>query len=131
MGARDPRQSTVHGGADDGAVMLDTTGAPGYLGCVGRMLARATPLYLPGGEQSVAGVVVLDDQQQALVVALFIFRVVVFNGHGWDVPDRVSSQARRVCVQPRAGLMMMLEDPARFCRIVESLLYDGDCRSDA
>jgi hypothetical protein len=84
--------------------MLDTTGAPGYLGGVGRVLARATPLYLPGGEQSAAG---------------------------RDVPDRVSSQARRVCVQPRAGHMMTLEDPARFCRIVESVLYDGDCRSGA
>lgn len=84
--------------------VLDTTGAPGYLGCVGRVLARATPLYLFGGEQSVAG---------------------------WDVPDWVLSQARRVCVQPRAGHMMMLEDPAAFCRIVESILYDGDCRSGA
>ncbi|KQV52023.1 alpha/beta fold hydrolase [Massilia sp. Root335] len=84
--------------------VLDTTGAPDYLGCVGRVLARATPLYLVGGEQSAAG---------------------------WDVPDWVLSQARRVCVQPRAGHMMMLEDPATFCRIVEAILYDGDCRSGA
>jgi pimeloyl-ACP methyl ester carboxylesterase len=84
--------------------VLDTTGAPDYLGCVGRVLARATPLYLVGGEQSAAG---------------------------WDVPDWVLSQARRVCVQPKAGHMMMLEDPATFCRIVESILYDGDCRSGA
>lgn len=59
------------------------------------MLARATPLYLVGGEQSAAG---------------------------WDVPDRVP---------PKAGHMMMLEDPATFCRIVEAILYDGDCRSGA
>jgi pimeloyl-ACP methyl ester carboxylesterase len=84
--------------------VLDTTAAPDYLGCVGRVLARATPLYLVGGEQSAAG---------------------------WDVPDWVLSQARRVCVQPRAGHMMMLEDPAAFCRIVEAILYDGDCRSGA
>jgi pimeloyl-ACP methyl ester carboxylesterase len=84
--------------------VLDTTGAPDYLGCVGRVLARATPLYLVGGEQSAAG---------------------------WDVPDWVLSQARRVCVQPKTGHMMMLEDPAGFCRIVESILYDGDCRSGA
>lgn len=82
--------------------VLDTTGAPDYLGCVGRVLARATPLYLVGGEQSSAG---------------------------WDVPDWVLSQARRVCVQPRAGHMMMLEDPGNFCRIVESILYEEGCRS--
>jgi len=79
--------------------VLDTTGAPDYLGCVGRVLARATPLYLVGGEQSSAG---------------------------WDVPDWVLAQARRVCVQPKTGHMMMLEDPAGFCRIVESILYAGD-----
>ena len=82
--------------------VLDTTGAPDYLGCVGRVLARATPLYLVGGEQSSAG---------------------------WDVPDWVLAQARRVCVQPKTGHMMMLEDPGNFCRIVESILYDEGCRS--
>jgi pimeloyl-ACP methyl ester carboxylesterase len=81
--------------------VLDTTGDPDYLGCVGRVLARATPLYLVGGEQSSAG---------------------------WDVPDWVLSQARRVCVQPKAGHMMMLEDPGNFCRIVESILYEENCR---
>lgn len=84
--------------------VLDTTGAPDYLGCVGRVLARATPLYLVGGEQSSAG---------------------------WDVPDWVLAQARRVCVQPKTGHMMMLEDPGNFCRIVESILYEETCRSDA
>jgi pimeloyl-ACP methyl ester carboxylesterase len=80
--------------------VLDTTGAPDYLGCVGRVLARATPLYLVGGEQSAAG---------------------------WDVPDWVLAQARRICVQPKTGHMMMLEDPGNFCRIVESILYEEDC----
>jgi len=80
--------------------VVATTGAPDYLGCVGRVLARATPLYLVGGEQSAAG---------------------------WDVPEWVLAQARRVCVQPKAGHMMMLEDPAAFCRIVESILYDEAC----
>ncbi len=84
--------------------VLDTTGAPDYLGCVGRVLARATPLYLVGGEQSSAG---------------------------WDVPDWVLAQARRVCVQPKTGHMMMLEDPGNFCRIVESILYEENCRSGA
>ncbi|KGF83076.1 hypothetical protein IA69_02275 [Massilia sp. JS1662] len=82
--------------------VLDTTGAPDYLGCVGRVLARATPLYLVGGEQSSAG---------------------------WDVPDWVLAQARRVCVQPKTGHMMMLEDPGNFCRIVESILYEENCLS--
>jgi pimeloyl-ACP methyl ester carboxylesterase len=86
--------------------VLDTTGAPDYLGCVGRVLARATPrsipLFLVGGEQSSAG---------------------------WDVPDWVLAQARRVCVQPKTGHMMMLEDPGNFCRIVESILYDEGCPS--
>jgi pimeloyl-ACP methyl ester carboxylesterase len=84
--------------------VLGTTGAPDYLGCVGRVLARATPLYLVGGEQSAAG---------------------------WDVPDWVLAQARRVCVQPKTGHMMMLEDPGNFCRIVESILYDEGCPSGA
>jgi pimeloyl-ACP methyl ester carboxylesterase len=84
--------------------VLDMTGAPDYLGCVGRVLARATPLYLVGGEQSSAG---------------------------WDVPDGVLAQARRVCVQPKTGHMMMLEDPGTFCRIVESILYDEACANPA
>lgn len=84
--------------------VVAVTGAPDYLGCVGRVLSRATPLYLVGGEQSAAG---------------------------WDVPEWVLAQARRVCVQPKAGHMMMLEDPGAFCRIVESILYDDACANPA
>jgi len=84
--------------------VVAVTGAPDYLGCVGRVLARATPVYLVGGEQSAAG---------------------------WDVPEWVLAQARRVCIQPKTGHMMMLEDPDTFCRIVESILYDEACAKSA
>jgi hypothetical protein len=65
---------------------------------VRRVLVRGTDLYLLGGEQSAAG---------------------------WDVPEWVLAAARQVLVQPRAGHMMMLEDPRNFCRIVGSIIEGG------
>jgi pimeloyl-ACP methyl ester carboxylesterase len=75
--------------------VLDVTGAPSYLETVRRVLARGAPLYLLGGELSVAG---------------------------WDVPEWVLALARASMVQPKAGHMMMLEDPAAFCAIVGGIV---------
>ena len=77
---------------------VQETGKPEWLDLVRRVLVRDTPLYLLGGEQSAAG---------------------------WDVPEFVLAAARQVLVQPRTGHMMMLEDPAGFCRIVGSII-EGD-----
>ena len=75
--------------------VLDVTGAPDYLETVRRVLERGTPVWLVGGEQSAAG---------------------------WDVPDWVMADACGIRIQPRAGHMMMLEDPAAFCGIVAEIL---------
>jgi pimeloyl-ACP methyl ester carboxylesterase len=71
------------------------TGAPDYLALVRRVLGRGTPLWLLGGELS---------------------------SSGWDIPEWVLALARGSLVQPKAGHMMMLEDPAAFCRIVGAIL---------
>jgi pimeloyl-ACP methyl ester carboxylesterase len=78
--------------------VLDVTGAPDYLELVRRVLLRGTPLWLVGGEQSAAG---------------------------WDIPDWVLAAARGIHAQPRAGHMMMLEDPATFAAIVAAILDEA------
>ena len=75
--------------------VLDVTGAPDYLALVGRVLARGTPLWLLGGELS---------------------------SSGWDIPAWVLALARGSLVQPKAGHLMMLEDPAAFCGIVGGIV---------
>ena len=75
--------------------VLATTAAPDYLALVRRVLARGAPLWLLGGELSASG---------------------------WDVPEWVLALARGSLVQPKAGHMMMLEDPAAFCGIVAAIL---------
>lgn len=75
--------------------VLDVTGAPSYLDGVRRLLGSGLPLYLLGGELSAAG---------------------------WDVPEWVLALACRSLVQPKAGHMMMLEDPAAFCGIVGAIV---------
>lgn len=79
--------------------IIDVTGKPDWLELVRRVLVRGAPLYLLGGEQSAAG---------------------------WDVPEWVLAAARQVLVQPKAGHMMMLEDPRAFCRILASIIDGGD-----
>jgi pimeloyl-ACP methyl ester carboxylesterase len=78
--------------------VLAVTGAPDYLDLVRRVLARGTPLWLLGGELSASG---------------------------WDVPEWVLVLARGSLVQPKAGHMMMLEDPAAFCGIVDAILTEA------
>lgn len=80
--------------------VLDVTGAPAYLECVRRVLARGTPLYLLGGELSASG---------------------------WDIPEWVLALARASLVQPKAGHMMMLEDPAAFCALLEKIVDGAVC----
>jgi pimeloyl-ACP methyl ester carboxylesterase len=41
---------------------------------------------------------------------------------GWDIPEWVLLLSRGSLVQPKAGHMMMLEDPAAFCGIVGDIL---------
>lgn len=76
-----------------GAVIRET-GAPAYLELV-RTVIRQTPIHLLAGERSVAG---------------------------WDVPDHVRRAAHSSLVIPDTGHMMMLEDPAGFCRSVRALV---------
>jgi pimeloyl-ACP methyl ester carboxylesterase len=76
--------------------VIKETGAPAYLKLVRRVVER-TPLYLLSGQRSTSG---------------------------WDVPDWVRAAARREVVMPDTGHMMMLEDPAGFCRSVRELI-DG------
>jgi pimeloyl-ACP methyl ester carboxylesterase len=71
------------------------TGRAEWMELLRRVLGRGTPLVLLGGEQSAAG---------------------------WDVPEWALAAARQVLVQPKAGHMMMLEDPRNFCRIVWSIV---------
>jgi pimeloyl-ACP methyl ester carboxylesterase len=75
--------------------VVDVTGAPAYLEGVRSVLGTGVPLYLLGGELSAAG---------------------------WDVPEWVLALACKSLVQPKAGHMMMLEDPAAFCGIVDKIV---------
>ena len=75
--------------------VLETTGSADYLDTVRRVLGTGVPLYLLGGELSAAG---------------------------WDVPEWVLALAASSLVQPKAGHMMMLEDPAAFCAIVGDIV---------
>jgi pimeloyl-ACP methyl ester carboxylesterase len=77
--------------------VLEVTGQPAYLEGVRRVLGSGVPLYLLGGELSAAG---------------------------WDIPEWVLALACRSLVQPKAGHLMMLEDPAAFCGIVGALVRD-------
>jgi pimeloyl-ACP methyl ester carboxylesterase len=77
--------------------VLEVTGSASYLEGVRRVLGSGVPLYLLGGELSAAG---------------------------WDVPEWVLALACRSLVQPKAGHMMMLEDPAAFCGIVDGIVRE-------
>jgi pimeloyl-ACP methyl ester carboxylesterase len=77
--------------------VVETTGAPGYLEGVRRVLGGGVPLYLLGGELSAAG---------------------------WDIPEWVLTLACKSLVQPKAGHLMMLEDPAAFCGMVDGIVRE-------
>jgi hypothetical protein len=84
--------------------VVNVTGAPAYLEGVRRVLGSGVPLYLLGGELSASG---------------------------WDIPEWVLALACRSQVQPRAGHMMMLEDPAAFCGIVGAIVHGHEVRTHA
>jgi pimeloyl-ACP methyl ester carboxylesterase len=75
--------------------VVDVTGAPAYLEGVRRVLGTGVPLYLLGGELSASG---------------------------WDIPEWVLALACKSLVQTKAGHMMMLEDPAAFCGLVDGIV---------
>lgn len=77
--------------------VIRETGAPAYLELV-RTVVRRTPIQLLAGERSVGG---------------------------WDVPDFVREAALGSLVLPDTGHMLMLEDPAGFCRSVRALVQDA------
>lgn len=77
--------------------VIHETGAPAYLELV-RTVVRRTPMHLLAGERSV---------------------------RDWDVPDWARSSARSSVVIPDTGHMMMLEDPAGFCRTVRDMVEDA------
>jgi pimeloyl-ACP methyl ester carboxylesterase len=77
--------------------VVSVTGAPAWLEGVRRVLGTGVPLYLLGGELSASG---------------------------WDIPEWVLALASGSLVQPKVGHMMMLEDPAAFCGIVDAIVRD-------
>jgi len=40
----------------------------------------------------------------------------------WDVPPQVLDAAKQFIVQSRAGHMMMLEEPYKFCEILKGII---------
>jgi pimeloyl-ACP methyl ester carboxylesterase len=74
--------------------VVETTAQPQYLDQVREILDRGTPFHLVAGERS---------------------------RDGWDVPDFVAARAASLTIQPGAGHMMMLENPAEFFQIVARL----------
>ena len=74
--------------------VIQETGMPAYCDLVCTVV-RETQIYLLAGERSASE---------------------------WDVPDFVRKAARDSLVIPGTGHMMMLEEPAGFCRSVEALI---------
>lgn len=75
--------------------ILEETGDPGYLAMLQRVIERGVTLHLIAGERS---------------------------AEAWDVPDFVRAAARSYTEIAGAGHLMMLEQPAAFCRTIDSIL---------
>lgn len=78
--------------------VVDTTGHRAYERTLRAVFARV-PVYLVAGERS---------------------------RDGWDVPAWALSSARGVTVIPRAGHLVMVEDPARFAQAIGLFLADAE-----
>ncbi|MBU0705293.1 MAG: alpha/beta fold hydrolase [Chloroflexi bacterium] len=78
--------------------ILEETADPFYLDAVRRVVARGVPLHLIAGERSAAG---------------------------WDVPTFVRQAALSYIEIANAGHLMMLEEPAAFCQVVDSIVTPG------
>jgi pimeloyl-ACP methyl ester carboxylesterase len=83
--------STVYAMSE--AIMKETV-APEYLAAVRNVVERGVPIHLIAGERSAAA---------------------------WDVPAFVREAAVSDVTQPGAGHLMMLEDPAGFCSLVDDV----------
>ena len=75
--------------------IVKETAEPGFPEAVRRVVARGLPLHLIAGQRS---------------------------GGNWNVPGFVREAAASYAEQPGAGHLMMLEDPAEFCRLVDACL---------
>ena len=75
--------------------VIATTSEPSFLDDVRAVLDSGIPVHFFAGEHSRAG---------------------------WHVPEWVVARAASMTVQPRAGHMMMLEEPAEFLRLVAVLV---------
>lgn len=73
--------------------IVTETGRPDYLAAIRRVVDRDLPIHLIAGQRSAAA---------------------------WDVPAFVREAAASYAVQPGVGHLMMLEDPAGFCRLVDA-----------
>lgn len=78
--------------------VIKETGASTYLDLVRAQVGRGMPVYLLAGERSAAE---------------------------WDVPTWMRAAAKRYVVMPATGHMMMLENPAGFCRTVRAMMDGG------
>lgn len=78
--------------------VIEETANPSYLQLVRSVIDRGIPVCLLAGERSAGD---------------------------WDVPAWVVSAAQDYVIQPQTGHMMMLENPAEFCRIVASSMDES------
>jgi pimeloyl-ACP methyl ester carboxylesterase len=76
------------------AIMKETSD-PGYLDVVRRVIERDVPIHLIAGAQSV---------------------------EDWGIPDFVRGAGRSYTEIPGTGHLMMLEEPAAFCRAVDAII---------
>ena len=74
------------------------TGQDEYLRAIRRVIKRGLPIHLVAGEKSAGA---------------------------WDLPDFVRTAAVSYTVQPQVGHLMMLEEPAEFCRLIDALFAHG------
>jgi pimeloyl-ACP methyl ester carboxylesterase len=65
-------------------------------------------------------------------VASFINVEGNFTRNAWDVPEFVLRRAASMTIQPAAGHLMMLEDPAAFLKIISRLVdARNHCRDES
>ena len=75
--------------------LVTETSHPSYLEAVHRVVERGLPIHLIAGERS---------------------------ADAWDVPEFVRAAAKSYTVIPKAGHVMMLEQPDKFCKTVNRIL---------
>lgn len=83
---------TVHAVAK---AVVSGTGSDDYRSTVAWLCSSGIPVYLLAGEYSL---------------------------EGWDIPHDVRQNCEELMVMKAVGHMMMLEQPAEFCRLIESMM---------